>query len=82
MNGYLYIIKSQKNNRYYIGSTNDIERRMHEHSSGQSKSTKNTRPWELVYLKKFDNIQQARREEYRLKKQKSRVIIEKLIINS
>ena len=79
MKGYLYILKSIKNNRYYIGSSTDWERRFKEHNDGKSPYTRTTRPWMIVYLKEYEIIDEARREELRLKKMKSRKIIEELI---
>jgi hypothetical protein len=32
MKGYIYILQSLKNQRFYIGSTNDLERRVVEHN--------------------------------------------------
>ncbi len=47
----LYILQSLTKDRYYIGHTNNIERRLSEHNSGQTKSTKAYIPWKLVFLK-------------------------------
>ena len=79
MKGYLYIIQSQKNNRYYIGSTNSWKRRIQEHNEGKSPYTRTTRPWKLVYLQEFETVGEARKRELYLKKLKSRKVIEDLI---
>ena len=79
MNGVLYILKSLINGRYYIGSTIDLPRRLIEHNSGKSKYTNLTRPFELVFNKEFNEVSDARRIEYKLKKFKSRKILEKII---
>ena len=52
----VYIIKSVKNSRYYIGSTIDIDRRLKEHNSGKVFSTKGNIPWELKIFLNCDNI--------------------------
>jgi putative endonuclease len=75
----LYILQSLKNLRYYIGSTIDIERRLVEHNSGKSKYTSATRPYKLVFKQEYPSILLARRIEYKLKKLKSKEIIEKII---
>lgn len=75
----VYILQSLKNNRYYIGSTNNFERRYAEHSNGLVKATKNILPLKLVFKQEFADIKIARKIEYRLKKKKSKVIIEKII---
>jgi len=77
----IYIIKSLKNGRYYVGSTIDRERRLVEHNIGQVKATKNLRPLKMVFYQEFDNIKTARQIEYRLKKKKSRVILERIIVD-
>ena len=82
MKGYLYILKSEKNGRYYIGSTKDTERRLKDfHNLGKVKATRNSKPWVVVFRKEFRVIAEARKMEYRLKQKKSKVIIEKIIEN-
>ncbi len=44
---YVYILKSSKDGKYYIGSTNDLRRRVQEHSHGQCESTRRRLPVEL-----------------------------------
>jgi putative endonuclease len=76
---HLYIIFSKSFNRYYIGHTNNLQRRLTEHNAGQTKSTRYGIPWTLVYTKQFDSNIEANQEELRLKKMKSRRYIENLI---
>jgi putative endonuclease len=75
----VYILKSSVTDKYYIGQTSDIERRLVYHNSGYSKSTKAGKPWRLMYSESFDTRQQAMKREAELKKYKSRVVIEKII---
>jgi putative endonuclease len=79
MKGYLYILQSQKNTAYYVGSSIDPERRLIEHNAGKNRSTSNLRPLIRLFLQEFATIKEARQIEYKLKKQKSRIIIEKII---
>lgn len=76
---FVYILQSQKNYRYYIGSTDNLQRRLEEHNNGKSKYTKLTKPFALVFSQEFPTISEAIRREYKLKKYKSKVIIEKII---
>ncbi len=46
---YMYILKSKKDGKCYMGSTNDIERRIIEHNSGLVFSTKARIPLALIY---------------------------------
>lgn len=75
----VYILQSNKNCRYYIGSTNDISKRVIYHNSGRVFSTKNLRPWELRIFIECENITIAKSNEFRLKKYKRRDIVEKVI---
>jgi putative endonuclease len=77
--GYVYILKSLSTLKYYVGSTNDLKKRFNDHKSGYVKSTRNLRPLELVFFKKFDTLKQARQVEYKLKKFKSKEILQRII---
>lgn len=78
MIGYLYILAT-RNNHYYIGSTNNLKRRLIEHKSGKTKSLKKLLQFNLVFYKKYSSAIKSRKAEIRLKKFKSRKIIEKII---
>jgi putative endonuclease len=82
MNPGVYIIKSLKNDRYYIGSTNDFPRRLEEHNLGKVFSTKYGRPWILMKFIPCVSITEAKQNEFRLKKYKRRDIVEKTIADS
>ena len=77
---YVYILQSEKNGRYYIGSTNDLQRRVSEHNSGQTASLLHLRPMKVVFYKEYDNMVEARRIERKLKRFKSRRIIERIVM--
>jgi putative endonuclease len=79
MPSHLYILFSEKINKYYIGSTTDIERRITDHNRGKEKFTKTGIPWILVYTETFEDLIDARRREQYIKKQKSRKFIEALV---
>ena len=76
---YVYVLKSTKSGRYYIGSTNDLMRRLNEHNSGRTPSLKHQRPMEIVFSKECFSSLEARRYEIRLKKLKSRVILDRIV---
>ena len=65
---YVYVLRSCKNGRLYVGTTNDLNRRLREHNAGRSKSTKGWRPFELVYSEQFASLSQARKKEWLLKR--------------
>ncbi|MDE2399606.1 MAG: GIY-YIG nuclease family protein [Patescibacteria group bacterium] len=65
---YLYILKSLKDENLYIGSTNDLKRRLLEHNKGLSMSTKSRKPFELRYYEAYHKEVDARHREGSLKK--------------
>jgi len=79
---YIYILYSLKANKYYVGFTSDVNRRLEEHNdtSRVNKYTSKYHPWELVmYFEVSQNRGEALIIERFIKKQKSRVFLEKLI---
>jgi putative endonuclease len=79
MPSHCYILFSAKLNKYYVGSTSDIERRLNDHNRGKEKFTSVGMPWELVYAEPFEELTMARKRELEIKKKKSRKYIESLI---
>jgi putative endonuclease len=79
----IYILYSQSADRYYIGHTDDLIRRIEEHNNVIKNSyTSKFRPWILkASFPVSDSRGEARKVEFYLKKLKSRKIIEKLIMN-
>jgi putative endonuclease len=76
---YLYILKSLKNARYYIGSTDDPKRRLAEHNAGKTPSLKHIRPLEIVFTHECKDRIEARRLEAKLKKYKNRTILDQIV---
>lgn len=68
MRTYLYILKL-RDDTFYTGVTNNISRRMDEHSKGRgSEYVKGRRPFELVYKRRFPSLSEAMRMERAVKK--------------
>lgn len=78
MKGWVYILKDQ-GGRFYVGSTNDLERRLSQHQSGHTQTTRNMDKPELVLAQEFVSIDAARKIEMKLKKLKRKDYIEKMI---
>lgn len=64
---YIYILRSKKLNRNYIGFTSNLKLRYEEHLSGISKYTSRTTDWKIVYVEVYANYQDAIIREKRLK---------------
>lgn len=75
----VYVLKSSATDKYYIGQTADIGKRLLYHNSGYSKSTKVCLPWKIVYTESFITRALAMKKETEIKKYKSRIMIEKLL---
>ena len=74
-----YILYSEKADRYYIGSCQDLDDRFKRHNAGYSKSTKAGVPWDLKYTEVFETRSAAIIRESEIKRKKSRKYIEWLI---
>ena len=79
---YLYILKSNKNGKYYVGSTHDLENRLKQHNYGKIKSTKSLVPLKIVYTERYSTNTDARKRELYIKRRKSRKYIDSLINDS
>ena len=58
MDYYVYILKSLKDNKFYIGSCSDIESRINFHNAGLQRSTKNRIPFKLILSEKYKSKMQ------------------------
>jgi len=76
---YVYILRSLRDESYYVGSTSNLEVRIERHNKGHSIATRGKKPLILVYKKEYKLRSKAVREERRIKSQKSRIYIENLI---
>ena len=65
MDFFTYVIQSEIDGRLYKGQTEDLETRIVQHNSGNTKSTKGYLPWKIVYFEKFETREEAlNREKY------------------
>jgi len=78
MRSFVYILKSDSG-KYYIGSTNDLPRRLEQHKRGNTPTTKRMGCVSLVFSQEYDSLKDARNIEFRIKKLKRKDYIEKII---
>ncbi len=78
---FIYIIYSEKIDRYYVGITENLDWRLERHNNGWGKYTKRGIPWKIVYTEECDTKSEALKREKEIKRKKSRTYIEELIIN-
>jgi len=62
---YTYVLKSEKDGKFYVGFCNDLKRRVKEHNNGEVEATKSRRPLMLVYYEAcLDEKRAVKREKY------------------
>jgi len=64
---YSYVLLSDQDGRFYIGSTGDLRARLRKHNSGAVPSTAYRRPLRLIYYEGCLSTDDARRRERYLK---------------
>ena len=76
---YTYVLHSEKDGGFYIGFTKDLKLRFEEHLNGRVDSTKNRRPFKLIYYEACLKQEDATRREKYLKTYNGRRFIHKRI---
>ena len=59
--GIVYILQSESTGLYYVGSTNDLPRRLAEHHRAHSLATRGRAPWRLMFQEEYKTLGEARR---------------------
>jgi putative endonuclease len=78
----VYILRSQKNGRHYIGYTSDLDRRLIQHNEGINRSTKSGIPWGIIYTEPgYKSRKEALRREKEIKSWKGGIRFKQLIEN-
>ncbi len=72
---FAYVLYSAKYDKIYIGQSNNIERRLVEHNSGNHRYTKRYIPWIVIHTAEFKTRSEAMKREKQLKTQKGREFI-------
>jgi len=79
MSFYVYVIYSNAFKRFYKGHCEYLDKRLAEHNSGKTKSTKAFIPWRLVYYETFSTRQEAIAREHYFKTSAGRRYLKKKI---
>ncbi len=75
----MYILHNPETDRFYIGSTSDLERRLKQHRKGYTRTSRILETNDLVYKEEFETLIEARSREKKLKSYKSKKYIKWLI---
>ena len=63
----MYLLRSKRDGDLYIGSSNDLKKRLLEHNNGLVFSTKHRIPFEIIYYEAYRFEEDARHREHNLK---------------
>jgi len=76
---FVYVLRSLRDDHLYIGISRDPEKRVIAHNRGKTESTKNRRPFILIYKESCHSVNEAREKEKYYKSGFGREIVKKLI---
>jgi putative endonuclease len=60
---FVYVLRSEKTGRQYVGSCADLDDRLGRHFRGESKSTRHGLPWRLIHVEEFETRSDAMKRE-------------------
>lgn len=62
---FVYVLRSLKDSSWYIGFTESLKARLKAHNFGENVSTRNKRPYELIYFEGYiDKLDALGREKF------------------
>jgi putative endonuclease len=76
---FVYALRSVRDNNLYIGISQNPEKRVITHNKGKTESTRNRRPFVLVYKESCNSLNEAREKEKFYKSGCGREVLKKLI---
>ncbi len=77
----MYALRSTKDEFLYIGMSEDPQKRLKHHNLGMTQSTKNRRPFELIFTEQVKDREKAREREKYYKSGCGRELIKEKIRN-
>ena len=78
MQYFVYILYSINKDKYYIGQTENTEKRLVEHNLVKNLGAND---WQIKYVETYDTRSEAVKREKEIKKKKRRAYLESLILN-
>ena len=79
---YVYVLQSLSYNTHYVGSTEDIDRRLCEHNAGKCRYTSGRMPWQLVYKEEYNRRGEAMKREQFLKSGQGRKLLKDKLLTA
>ena len=79
---FVYVLRSQKTGKLYVGYTSDPVQRTGQHNHGITKSTKNRGPWDLIHTESYGSRAEAISRERYFKSGKGREELKSILAMS
>src|SRR5271170_2864266 len=76
---FIYVLRSTRTGGLYTGATTNLEKRLAQHNSDRSRSTKDRGPWLLAHHEAFGTLAEEMRRERFLKSGKGRDELKKIL---
>ena len=76
---YVYVLKSLKDGKHYVGYSKNVHLRLEQHNTGQVRSTKNRLPFEVIYIEEYKTSAEARKRESIIKRMKNGIQFKELL---
>ena len=76
---HVYVLRSEKTGRRYTGACEDLHRRLHEHNTGHTRSTRHGSPWTVIHVEQYTAWEDALRRERFLKTGRGRDELDRLL---
>jgi len=74
---YTYILESLDGKHQFVGHCKNLKSQLNQHNSRNVKATRDNRPWQIIYSKKFKNESDAIFHERYLKSNEGKDWFEK-----
>ena len=76
---FVYVLRSEKKGRHYVGHTKNLEKRLKQHNDGKTRSLKAHLPVRVVYVEERSSKQEAYRREKQIKNYKGGEAFKRLV---
>lgn len=78
---YVYVLSSLKYTKSYVGTCDNIDRRITEHNAGKMIFSRRYKPWKIIHLEEYKTLAVAGRRERYLKSGRGRILLKRIFDN-
>ena len=79
MSYFVYVLVSETHNTRYVGSCENVSKRLEEHNAGRCRYTSGRMPWRLIFREEFLTFSEARKRENFLKSGQGRKELDRIL---